>query len=253
VDKDIKKIFVHGWATDSRVWSGLIEEGDITVELPSHGPNIGMATEGSTPDITPATSAIKAALSHLPEGEEVVAIGWSLGAKALMSLAADDPKRFRALVLVGASPSFIKREGFPHGLSKALVRRMLIDFKGSPEETLKRFYRLNFTSTELESKEARAFLELYETTPADFDLKGIATALQSLINVDIRAKLDKIKIPTLLIHGDRDEVTPVEAADYLCAKLKDAELVKFPGAGHAPFITEPEKFTDAVREFLKRI
>jgi len=249
VGREIKKIFVHGWATDRRVWRGLLNEGDITVALPGHG----AAAKWTSPDLTPAVKAIEAALAKLPEGEEVVATGWSLGAKALMSLAAAAPKKIRALVLIGASPSFIERDGFPHGRSKALVRRMLMDLKKTPEETLKRFYRLNFTTAELESKEARAFLKLYETIPAAFDLGGIATALQALIEVDIREKLDKITIPTLLIHGEKDEVCAVETADYLRDGLRDAWLVKFPEAGHAPFITEPGKFAEEVEGFINKI
>ncbi len=247
--KASKRIFIHGWATDSSLWKGLVKDSDIAINLPSHGSGPGWAS----PDLAPATHAIKAMLAQLPEDEKVIAVGWSLGGKALIDLAASDGSRLRAIVLIGASPSFIKRDGFPHGQSKALTRRMLMDFKKTPCETLARFYRLNFTAEELRGKEARDFLKLYKKNPTDFDYKGIATALQALIEIDIRGKLDKIRIPTLLIHGEQDAVTPVAAAEYLSENIKTAKLIRFPKAGHAPFITEPHEFIRAVEEFLKEI
>ncbi len=249
MQKTFKKIFIHGWATDSSVWKGLLKDSDIVVNLPSHG----SVHRWTTPDLAPATDAIKATLAQLPEDEKVIAIGWSLGAKALIDLAASGDSRLRAIVLIGASPSFIKRDGFPHGQSKALTRRMLMDFKKNDSETLARFYRLNFTSDELEGKEARNFLKLYKKRPTEFDPIGIATALQALIEIDIRGKLDKIRIPTLLIHGEQDAVTPVAAAEYISKNIKKAKLIRFPKAGHAPFITEPQGFSKAVEEFLKEI
>ncbi len=249
MQKAFKKIFIHGWATDSSVWKGLLKDGDIIIALPSHG----NGPRWTTPDLAPATNAINAALAQLSEDEVVVGIGWSLGAKALMDHAASGDSRLRALILIGASPSFIKRGDFSHGQSKALTRRMLMDFKKTRNETLARFYRLNFTAEELDNQKARDFLELYKKTPAGFDPIGIATALQALIEIDIRGKLHKIRIPTLLIHGEQDAVTPVGAAEYLSKNIKKAKLSRFPKAGHAPFITEPQGFTRAVEEFLKEI
>lgn len=243
-----KKLFVHGWATDSQVWKGLAGEGDITVDLPSHG----TGAEWKTPDLNPAVLAIKESLGTLPDGEKVVGVGWSLGAKALMHFAATDPKRFHALVLIGASPSFTARDNFPHGRSRALVRRMLMDLKKAPAETLKRFYRLNFTGEELESPERKAFLKLYERTPSGFDIDGITTALQCLLDIDIREEIKKIKTPILLIHGELDEICPVAAAEYLKEHIKNATLVRMPKAGHAPFIIGPQRVRTMIEEFLEK-
>jgi len=253
VAKAFKKIFIHGWATDSRVWKRLLKDSDIAIDLPSHGDGPGNDNDWTTPDLVPATSAIKTALAQLPKDEKLVAVGWSLGAKALIDYAAITDSRLRAIVLVGASPSFIKRDGFSHGQSEALTRRMLMDFKKSQSETLARFYRLNFTADELGDKKARDFLEIYKKIPTNFDPLGIATALQALIEIDIRGKLDKIKIPTLLIHGGQDAITPVAAAEYLSKNIKKSKLIRFQKAGHAPFITEPQGFSRAIEEFLREI
>lgn len=244
-----KKLYIHGWATDSHVWDGLLNSNDIAITLPSHGAPLSW----SSPDLAPAVEAIKDALDGVTKDKKIVGIGWSLGGQALMTFASRRPEALHALVLIGASPSFTSRDGFPHGQSKALVRRMLIDFKKDPKETLKRFYRLNFTTGELEDGDAKNFLDLYEKTLPAFDTFGLGAALECLINIDIRAELDKIKIPVLIIHGGRDEICPVDAAHYLAEHIKNATLVEFKDSGHAPFITEPAKFTTVVEEFFEKL
>jgi pimeloyl-[acyl-carrier protein] methyl ester esterase len=244
-----RKLFIHGWATDSRVWDGLTSDGDITITLPGHG----APSKWSSHDLSPAIETIKYALKNPNIDMKKIGIGWSLGGEALMAFTATNPKALDALVLIGASPSFIARKDFTHGQPKSLVRRMLMDLKKNPKETLRRFYQLNFTAEEIESSGAKKFLNLYEKTPSAFDTDSIALALECLINIDIRAELDKIKIPVLLIHGGRDEVCPIEAGQYLADKIENATFVRFNKAGHAPFLTEPERFTAAVEEFLRDI
>lgn len=49
-----------------------------------------------------------------------------------------------------------------------------------------------------------------------------------------------------------DNVCPVEAAAYLANKIKGAELIIFEKAGHAPFLTEKEKFNKVVFDFIDK-
>ena len=78
----------------------------------------------------------------------------------LLSAAVKD-KRFKALVLVGASPCFVGNESFPYGHPSALVKRMIEDMGSMPDRAIDRFLKLNFTHEELLTDEAVAFIETY--------------------------------------------------------------------------------------------
>jgi len=244
--KTIRKIFLHGWATDKRVWKCQLKSfgNSSALNLPGHGNE----KNWDEPTLKPAVDMV---LDSIKKGP-VIGIGWSLGAEVLMEAITLMPDKFVALIVTGGTPSFVEREDFPWGQKKSLVKKMLADFKKSPRDTLKRFYALNFTGHELKKDGARNFLKLYGKSKG-FDFEGIKEALSSLISADLREKLPEMDIPTLIIHGGRDSVCPAGAARYLKKNIKGARLEIFRDAGHAPFVTEPKRFNRCVMKFLERL
>ncbi len=242
-----KAIFVHGWATDSRVWQAVAGgfRRAVFCGLPGHGIGRRWTERGLQPAVDELSERVKAS----GEGE-LVGIGWSLGAKVLIRAVTEHRIALKGLVLVGATPSFVKREGFPHGQSPLLVKRMLADLKCSPQQTLKRFYRLNFTERELSTPSAVGFLSMYDSAPEGFGLEDMARALETLMEVDLRDALCRIRLPVLVLHGTEDAVCPPACAEYLKGALKEARLEWFEGCGHAPFVTEPERFIQLTRRFM---
>lgn len=244
-----KALFVHGWATDSFVWAGLkgqLSCDGVDANLPSHGGVLNW----DEPNISPAVREIGLAAS---DKGGVIGIGWSLGAMALLSAAIEKRSGLSALALVGATPCFVERAGFPHGQPRSLVIKMMAEMRKDPAAALKRFYPLNFTAAEASSGEAREFCDHYGSQKPAFDYDGISSALAALYNFDIREGLSSIDMPVLLLHGSADAVTPVKAARFLADNIKGAELDVFDGAGHAPFITSRERIASVVNGFLERV
>lgn len=254
-------IFIHGWATDKAVWDAVAPEiagkrPFLNVSLPGHG-GPGAWYE---PTLMPAKEAVLRLLDK--ESGPYVGVGWSLGAEILISLASQFPSLFKGLILTGATARFCADKEGSYGQSKALVRRMIMDMKRSPAETLQRFYSLNFTPEELATKGARGFIERYrypgpvecrQTPPGcfpQFKYAEITTALEALYATDLTEDLGEIEAKTLLIHGRRDSVCPIEAGRALASAIKGSKLEVFDGAGHAPFVTEAERFASCAKGFL---
>jgi pimeloyl-ACP methyl ester carboxylesterase len=68
---------------------------------------------------------------------------------------------------------------------------------------------------------------------------------------DLRDVLPQIKIPTLLVYGDRDVRAPLTVAEDLHAAISRSTLVVLPDTGHLCNIEAPEAFNSAVRSFLR--
>jgi len=260
---DAPLVFVHGWATDSHVWeeaSRGLGERAIKVNLPGHGGD----NKWDEASFAPAIREIREKLRPL-ERDKAVGIGWSLGAMALMAALAEMKESFNALVLVGATPCFVEKDGFPWGQSKALVKRMIMEMKKDPATTLDRFYCLNFTQEEKKTAGAQSLLKRYAfpgpvncegPTPGcfpSFDYAGITRALEALYMADLRETLKAIDIPVLLVHGRLDNICPVGAAEYMGSRIKKARLEVFGDAGHAPQVTKPELFRETLQDFLARL
>lgn len=67
---------------------------------------------------------------------------------------------------------------------------------------------------------------------------------------DVRPQLGEIAVPTLIVAGRHDWVTPVSQAEQLAAGIPGSELVVFEESGHMPFIEEQQGFTTVVKRFV---
>jgi 3-oxoadipate enol-lactonase len=73
------------------------------------------------------------------------------------------------------------------------------------------------------------------------------------IRPDSTPTLAKIDVPTLVVVGEEDQITPVGAAAHIADNIKDAKLVTVPGAGHLSPLENPSAVNSALREFLPTI
>lgn len=71
---------------------------------------------------------------------------------------------------------------------------------------------------------------------------------------DTRALLDRLAVPTLILAGREDWITPPrEAAEPLHARITGSQLALFEQSGHFPFAEEPARFLETVSDFLRRL
>lgn len=69
--------------------------------------------------------------------------------------------------------------------------------------------------------------------------------------IDSRPHLAAIRVPTLVLVGDRDVLTPPDRSEEMAATIPDARLVVVPGSGHASTLEQPETVTQALVEWLE--
>ncbi|MBI3755048.1 MAG: alpha/beta fold hydrolase, partial [Deltaproteobacteria bacterium] len=247
--KNCSLLFVHGWATDSSVWKYQVKEFSkdyeiVTIDLQGHCEK----DIWPEPSLKPAVEKILQLTAHSSQRTDFIGIGWSLGGQALLETAVKNPDLFKSLVLIGTAPKFVADETFPYGQPQGVAKRMLKDIKKDFFKTMKRFYPLNFTKEELAGSDAEWFLGYYcEKRCAAFHHDSIAKSLGALLSFDIRKNLNGIKVPVLIIHGEKDNVCPVDTGKYLAENLPNARLEIFQSAGHAPFLTRYKEFNKAVQ------
>jgi pimeloyl-ACP methyl ester carboxylesterase len=76
-------------------------------------------------------------------------------------------------------------------------------------------------------------------------------ALARACFVDVREALDEVRVPTLIIHGERDTRAPRAVADELHAAIEGSSLTVLAGAGHVCNLEMAELFNDALATFLR--
>jgi len=70
---------------------------------------------------------------------------------------------------------------------------------------------------------------------------------------DVRERLGEIRVPTLVMTGSEDRMTPPKLGQYLAEQIPGARFILVPGAGHMLMLEKPRRVAKAVREFLNEL
>jgi len=177
--------------------------------------------------------------------ERPALLGISEGGPMSALYAATYPDQVAGLVLFGTFARMVETEGFPHGISDeqldrwgSVVRR---DWGGSVALDIWAPSRVG--DREFERWWARLLRQ--GTSPAG------AIALMDLYReMDVRAVLPAIDVPTLVLHRDRDRMIAAAQGRYLAENIPDARYVELSGEDHLPFAGDFDPLLDEVEEFL---
>jgi pimeloyl-ACP methyl ester carboxylesterase len=93
-------------------------------------------------------------------------------------------------------------------------------------------------------------VEFTDRMLADCPTEVWAKLLPALLGLDVSTVLDVIDIPTLVVAGTHDRLTPPGAAERIAKAIKGAEFVVIPDAGHMSFLERPHSFNVRLRAFL---
>ncbi len=85
-----------------------------------------------------------------------------------------------------------------------------------------------------------------------FSQYGNARGAELLSDYDVKRRLGELRMPTLIVCGRDDFVTPVAQSIRIAAGIAGSQIVVFEKSGHFPMFEEPLRFTRTLREFLLR-
>jgi pimeloyl-ACP methyl ester carboxylesterase len=107
----------------------------------------------------------------------------------------------------------------------------------------------------------RMFAELYENRPPQWEIAfGSAMMVPPQVRLAMFSRvlenddvLARIKVPTLVVHGARDRIVRVSAAQHTAANVAGAKLLLYSRAGHAPHVDEPARFNRDLADFIRSL
>lgn len=186
------------------------------------------------------------ALLDALEIERANLIGHSMGGKIALQIALDAPERVDRLVLIGsslfASPGFEKGRPIPEpedwwnddGFERT---RQGLPYWVGP------VYRGT-----LSDKIVDEISELERGNKATW--AGAMRQWAAAGPHDLTSALPRIQAPTLVIHGDADEIVAIDRGHALVAGIPGARLVTLEGVGHLPWVERPDLVVPAIIDFL---
>lgn len=227
---------LHGWGTHPVIWDPLLEKlpGAHALPLPGYA--------GS-----PAAFTLEEMAERLGEQLEkgTLLVGWSLGGLVAARIALRFPQRVCGLVLIAATPCFVNRPGWAHGIEAEVFEQFAAGLQADYAGTIRRFLSLQAQGSS-ETREVLAQLRrrlLDQPRPA----QGVLEAgLEMLKHADLREGLKSLDLPLTLIHGAGDKLAPLSAAQWLAGNQPHASLHVVQGAGHAPFLSHAGQVSEMI-------
>jgi pimeloyl-ACP methyl ester carboxylesterase len=243
-------LLIHGFPLDRSMWRGQIDGlGSIArvvaLDLPGFGAT-APASDGHRPTTMDEYADCVVALADALGFTRFVAAGLSMGGYVALELVRRHPHRLSGLILADTRAEPDPPEGqkgrhhdadrvLNEGLS-FLVERMV---KGllAPETVARR----------------RDIVNGVEAMIHRSSWHGVAAALRGMAaRRDARQWITRIDVPTLVVVGAEDAITPPRGAQAMAQAIPNAELAVIPGAGHLAPLESPDAVNTAFRKLLRR-
>lgn len=183
-------------------------------------------------------------------------LGHSYGGIVAQEYALRSQDRLTHLVLVDTAPSTVENE-------ESIRRALAAGLPGIEEGWLRKLFEGRVGSNEEMREMWELLLPLYFEGPFDpflpkemaaqtyfhYETHNYAFSVNNP-SYDVRARLGEIRVPTLIICGGNDWITPLSTSQQIAAAIPSSVLEVFEQSGHFPMVEEPEKFISVLQSFL---
>ena len=234
-------VLLHGVGSDKSVWAPQLaafgeQRRTIALDYPGYGES-DLLPEATLDDFA---SAILAALDSLGVGRAHVC-GLSLGGVVAIAINAIAPQRCASLILADSFAVHPDGRGI-HDRSVEASRRL--GMRALAEARVDAL---------LGSHTTTAIRDEVVETMSRIDPAAYALGARAVWLADQVKRACTIRVPTLVLVGDEDRITPPTLSDELAALIADARLATIAGAGHLANLEQPDAFNQAVESFLTEI
>ncbi|HEY9170362.1 MAG TPA: alpha/beta fold hydrolase [Lutibacter sp.] len=241
-------IFIHGFPLNKSLWDKQLKSLKdnyrvIAYDIRGHG-NSGLGVIDFSIDLF-----VNDLLSFMDalKIEKTIICGLSMGGYVALNAIENYPDRFMALILcdtnciADSSDAKEKRMNTITSIKENGVEKLAEDL--IPNLFAPESFKTN-------SEEIAAVKEMIVTTSK----QSLYNSLQALANrKETCSKLNSIKVPVLILVGEEDKITPIEAARAMKLKIRDANLQIIPHAGHLSNIENPYEVTYQINKFISSI
>ncbi len=240
-------VLLHGFTTTGNFWREQIGPFSrthrvVVPDLPGHGispsPLIrGYAVENFADDL--------ALMFRELELRDAILVGLSMGGTVAQHFVLKyqrlRPSVLRGLVLVGATAH---RLGPAVNVDNVLTAIDLIGIRDVSQAVIERSFG---------SAAPRALVDFAKAEVVQTPAFVAREAIVSLNEADSRSDLSRISLPTLVVCGEEDAITPPAESRALAAGIPGAQLEMIEHAAHFPMLEQPERFNDVLRDFMNRL
>ena len=248
--------FSHGWPLSADAWDGqmffLAQNGFRVVAHDRRGH--GRSSQPFSGNDMDSYADDLAAVIEALDLKDATLVGHSTGGgEVVRYIGRHGSKRVAKAVLIGAVPPImLKLDTNPEGLSMDVFDKLrsgiLKDRSQFYKDLSIPFYGANRPNANV----SQGLLDQFWLWSMQAGLKNAYESIQAFSETDFTEDLKKIDVPTLVIHGEDDQIVPIKDSAVKSMKLiKGARQIFYPGAPHGLTATHQDQINADLLSFLK--
>ena len=250
--------FSHGWPLNSDAWDGqllfLAQNGFRVVahDRRGHGrssqPASGNDMNGYADDL--------AAVIETLDLKDVTLVGHSTGGgEVARYIGRHGTKRVAAAVLVAAVPPLmVKSAANPEGLPIEVFNKMRQDLLRNPSQFYRDLAAPFYGANRPGANVPQGTLDQFWLWSMQAGLLGAYESIKAFSETDFTEDLKKFDVPTLVMHGEDDQIVPVHDSAKKSAKLiQGAKEIYYPGRPHGLTATHQDEVNTDLLKFLMSV
>ena len=248
--------FSHGWPLSSDAWDGqmlfLVQNGFRVVAHDRRGH--GRSSQASSGNDMDGYADDLAAVIEALDLKDATLVGHSTGGgEVVRYIARHGTKRVVKAVLIAAVPPIMLKtaanpEGLPMEVFDNMRSGLMKDRSQFYKDLATQFYGANRPG----AKVSQGVLDQFWLWSMQAGLKNAYESIKAFSETDFTEDLKKIDVPTLVMHGEDDQIVPVKDAAKKSARLiKGAKEIYYPGAPHGLTATLQDQVNADLLAFLR--
>jgi non-heme chloroperoxidase len=248
--------FSHGWPLNADMWDGqmlfLAQQGFRVVahDRRGHGRS-GQASSGN--DMNGYADDLAAVIETL-DLRDATLVGHSTGGgEVARYIGRHGTGRVAKAVLIGAVPPLmLKTDANPEGLPIEVFDGLRAGVTADRSQFWREFAVPFFGLNREGAKVSQGVLDQFWLWSMQAGLKNAYESIKAFSETDFTEDLKKIDVPTLLLHGEDDQIVPVHDSARKSARLiKGAKAIYYPGAPHGLTATHQQQINADLLAFLR--
>ena len=249
-------VFSHGWPLNADAWDDqLMAVAANSYRAIAHDRRgHGRSSQTWTGNDMDTYADDLAAVIETLDLKGVTLIGHSTGGgEVVRYVARRGGSRVAKLVLIGAIPPLmLKTDANPDGVPMEVFDGIRAGLTADRSQFYRDFSYAFYGANRPGSKVSEGVREAFWALAMQVGLKGAYDCVHEFSESDFHEDLKKIAAPTLVIHGDDDQIVPIGNSAMKTAKIvKNAQLKVYPGAPHGLMVTHKEQLNGDLLAFLK--
>jgi len=248
--------FSHGWPLSSEAWSiqmqFLAANGFrcIAHDRRGHGKSAQTATRNDMDGYADDLAALIEALDL----RDIAMVGHSTGGgEVARYVGRHGTGRVAKLVLLGAVPPvMLKSEVNPEGLPLEVFDGLRRDILANRSQFYKDFAIPFYSANRPGANVPQSLLDEFWLISMQAGLKNAYDCIKAFSETDFTEDLKKFDVPTLVVHGEDDQIVPIKDSAYKSAQLiRGAKTIFYPGLPHGLTATHADRFNADLLAFLR--